>query len=88
MKAEYPQMLYKGNRETHIVAKDIDEHEKLAKEGWGTYDIVILGKNPLPEKKEIEEATKEVLGKAEVELVIPPKAKISLKKTRKKKAKK
>lgn len=45
MRKEYPLMLYK-TRDDYKIAQNIDEHEKLADEGYAEFKVAILGIKP------------------------------------------
>jgi len=44
-KKKYPKMVYKS-REDYKQVDSIDQEEELAKEGYGSFEIVVLGKKP------------------------------------------
>ena len=45
MELVYPRMIYK-TREDHIIVKSLAEEEEAAKDGYGRFEIVVLGQKP------------------------------------------
>lgn len=59
MKQQYPKILFK-TKEDNITVHSAAAEEKAAEEGYGDYDVVILGRKP---QKEVEAENQEALEK-------------------------
>jgi len=72
MELVYPRMIYK-TREDHIIVKSLAEEEEAAKDGYGRFEIVVLGQKPegikKPVKVEVEVPVETVRPIKEVDLL-------------------
>ena len=62
MKQEYPRMVYK-TREDYTIVNILDEEEAALKNGYGSFEIMVLGRDPedliKKEEKKIEALKKQ-----------------------------
>ena len=79
---DFPQMVFKS-KEDYETVNSIEEMEKLAKDGYGPYDVVVLGRKPVKvvDPEEVVKAAKEKIEKELTEKItaeLDDKAKVAL----------
>jgi len=79
MKQEYPKMVFKSREDNRIV-NSISEQELALKDGYGDYEIVVLGRKPVKKDSPEEKKAIEAKIKVDAEKIVTDKLRESISK--------